>query len=226
MTKVTDDQKLMYGLEEFKMNGLTLGYIAEDSFDLNGSKGEYTPVRAAQVKGYAVKNLPKTNGTVNPTFELIQFNYENMVKVLGGRVLRKDGKVVGWAAPSALVQMQGFFEIFTDSGHVTVILSALLQGYISGTLTLTDVSRIKCELAPQQPADGSDPYLVLDAGEYTPYDADTDTAPDLSVYGSAAQEGSAQVAAGASVTVAGLGGEGIGEDEAPSAEEETTTKKE
>lgn len=170
-----DSQDLMYGLDELKCNGLTLGYIKEDSFDWGGTAGEVTPIRAAQVKGYAIKNLPKSNGTVAPTFDLIQFNYENMVKVLGGRLAKKASKVIGWVAPSKSVNIDGFFEIFTDSGQVIVIPAALVQGYIAGPLTMTETSTIKCTLNIDQPKGGGDPFAILDASEYTPYDAESDT---------------------------------------------------
>ena len=78
------EKKFMYGLDELKFNKKSLGYIEEDSFDWGGAKGEATEIRAAQKKGYPVKIIPKSNGTVKPTFDLIEFNYPNMAETMGG----------------------------------------------------------------------------------------------------------------------------------------------
>lgn len=167
-----DNQDLMYGFEEYKFNGTSLGYVAEGSFDHGGKKPEYTAIRAAQVKGYAVKNIAKTNGTIAPTFDLIQFNYPNMAKTMGGRILT-DGakKPIGWAAPSAAVLLSGYHEIFSDAGQVIVIPSGLVLGSIQGGLTLDDTSKLNLEIAIEQPAaEGVNALYILDATEYTPYD--------------------------------------------------------
>ena len=42
------EKKFMYGLDEFKFNGKSLGYIEDESFDWGGAKGETTEIRAAQ----------------------------------------------------------------------------------------------------------------------------------------------------------------------------------
>lgn len=171
-----NDKDIMYGLEEYKNNGLSLGYIAEDSFDHGGKKPEFTPIRAAQVKGYAVLNIPKTAGTMTPTFDLIQFNYPNMCRVLGGRVLmdKEKKKAVGWSSPSAAVLLKGFHEIFTDSGQVIIIPSGMVLGSIQGGLTLTDTSKLNVEIIIEQPAEENlDAIYMLDADEYTPYDKAT-----------------------------------------------------
>ena len=68
------EKKFMYGLDELLFNEKSLGYIEEDSFDWGGAKGEVTEIRAAQKKGYPVKVIPKSIGTVKPTFDLIEFN--------------------------------------------------------------------------------------------------------------------------------------------------------
>lgn len=178
-----DSQDLLYGLEELKMNGLSLGYIKDDSFDWGGSKGELTAVRAAQVKGTAIKNIPTSNGTVAPTFQLLQFNFENLAKVLGGQVVKKTiasvETVVGWMAPRKLVRLEGFFEVFSDSGQVMVFPSAIIQGNIAGPLVLTETSTIDCTLGINQPTTGESPIYMLETANYTPYDSATNTPPTL-----------------------------------------------
>lgn len=163
MTK--DEQGLMYGLDEFTFNGKSLGFIEEDSFDWGGAKGEVTEVRAAQKKGYPVKIIPKSNGTVKPAFDLIQFNYENLQTTMGGTVKKTGEVVTGWAAPSKLVTVTGPAVIRTDSGQRITIPNCLLSAYIGGNLNLTSVSKIKCELGVMEPTDGGEPFTIEDAPE-------------------------------------------------------------
>lgn len=86
-----DEQNLMFGLDEFKFNKKSLGYIEEDSFDWGGAEGEVTEIRAAQKKGYPVKIIPKSNGTIKPAFDLIQLSPENLMATMGG-ALKKTGE--------------------------------------------------------------------------------------------------------------------------------------
>lgn len=156
------ENKFMYGLDEFKFAGKSLGYIEEDSFDMGGAKGEVTEIRAAQKKGYPVKIIPKSNGTVKPTFDLIDFNYPNLVATMGGTLKGTADKPTGWAAPSKLVTITGEATIDTDSGQRITIPNCMLSAYIGGNLNLTSVSKIKCELGIMEPADGSEPFTIED----------------------------------------------------------------
>lgn len=156
-------QEMMYGLDELKFNGQSLGYIEEDSFDWGGTKGETTDIRAAQKKGYPVLIIPKSNGKIAPTFDLIQFNYENMADVMGGEVKTDaQSKPIGWAAPSRMVTISGEFTIDADSGQRITIPNAMLSAYITGSLNLSSVSKIKCELGIMEPADGGEPFTIED----------------------------------------------------------------
>lgn len=162
----------MYGFEEYKFNGTSLGYVAENSFDHGGKKPEYTAIRAAQVKGYAIKNIAKTNGTIAPTFDLIQFNYENLAKTMGGHILTDSNKKpIGWSSPNGAVLLSGYHEIFTDSGQVIVIPSGMVLGSIQGGLTLDDTSKLNLEIAIEQPADKEVKAIyIVDAKECPQYD--------------------------------------------------------
>lgn len=156
-------QNVMYGLDELKFNGKSLGYIEEDSFDWGGAKGETTEIRAAQKKGYPIFIIPKSNGKIAPTFDLIQFNYENMAEVLGGEVKTDaQGKAIGWEAPSNLVTVTGEVVIDTDSGQRITIPNTMLSSYIGGNLNLSSVSKIKCELGVMEPEDGKKPFDISD----------------------------------------------------------------
>lgn len=156
------EKKFMYGLDELKFNGKSLGYIEDESFDWGGAKGENTEIRAAQKKGYPVKIIPKSNGTVKPTFDLIEFNYENLQATMGGTVKKTGEKVTGWGAPGRLVVITGEVTIDTDSGQRITMPNCMLSAYISGPLNLTGVSKIKCELGIAEPEDGSEPFCIED----------------------------------------------------------------
>ena len=157
-----DEQNLMFGLDEFKFNKKSLGYIEEDSFDWGGAEGEVTEIRAAQKKGYPVKIIPKSNGTIKPAFDLIQLSPENLMATMGGALKKTGEKITGWTAPSKLVQVTGEAVIATDSGHRITIPNCLLSAYIGGNLNLTSVSKIKCKLSVAEPADDSAPFTIDD----------------------------------------------------------------
>lgn len=150
----------MYGLDELLFNEKSLGYIEEDSFDWGGAKGEVTEIRAAQKKGYPVKVIPKSNGTVKPTFDLIEFNYDNLMATMGGTTKKTGSDVTGWNAPSSLVTITGKVQIKTDSGQMITITNCMLSAYIGGNLNLTSVAKIKCELGIMEPSDGSAPFTI------------------------------------------------------------------
>lgn len=159
---VRDEQNLMFGLDEFKFDGKSWGFIEEDSFDWGGQEGEVTEIRAAQKKGYPVKLIPKSNGTIKPAFDLIQLSYENLAATMGGTVKKTGENATGWAAPSKLVQVTGEAVIDTDSGQRIKIPNCMVSAYIGGNLNLTSVSKIKCKLSIAEPADGSAPFSIED----------------------------------------------------------------
>lgn len=162
---VRDEQGLMFGLDEFKFDGKSWGFIEEDSFDWGGQEGEVTEIRAAQKKGYPVKIIPKSNGTIKPAFDLIQLSYENLAATMGGTVKKTGEKATGWTAPSKLVQVTGEAVIDTDSGQRITIPNCLVSAYIGGNLNLTSVSKIKCKLSIAEPADGAAPFTIEDIPE-------------------------------------------------------------
>lgn len=162
---VRDEQNLMFGLDEFKFNGKSWGFIEEDSFDWGGQEGEVTEIRAAQKKGYPVKIIPKSNGTIKPAFDLIQLSYENLAATMGGTVKKTGENATGWTAPSKLVQVTGEAVIDTDSGQRITIPNCMVSAYIGGNLNLTSVSKIKCKLSIAEPADGSAPFTIEDIPE-------------------------------------------------------------
>ena len=144
----------MYGLAAVKLDDLLLGYIEEGSFKLNGAKGEVTEINAAQKHGGPVLVIPKSNGTIAPSFDLIQMDYDNMATLMGGAVVKTGEQTTGWSAPSALVQTSGKLTIQTDSSHEIVVKKAFVSAYIDGDLSLGSVSKIKVETKALIPDDG------------------------------------------------------------------------
>lgn len=150
---------MIYGLKELRFKGKLLGYIDEESFDWGGEKGTSTQIRAAQVPGYPVKVIPKTNGTVKPKFDLINASFENMAEVLGGTVTMSETepkKAIGWKAPKQIMLIEGAFQVDTVSGHRFSMPRAVVMANTGGQLNLSSVSKINCELEIMQPLDGSE----------------------------------------------------------------------
>lgn len=78
------NKNFMYGLGAVKYKDFVVGYIEPGSFDMGGVKPESTKINAEQVPGTPVLIIPQSNGSIAPTFNVIQLNYENLHKLLGG----------------------------------------------------------------------------------------------------------------------------------------------
>ena len=69
------NSKFMYGIGAVIFDDKTIGYIEKNSFDWNGSKPEKVDVEAEQVPDAPVLTLITKNGSIAPTFNLIQLDY-------------------------------------------------------------------------------------------------------------------------------------------------------
>lgn len=165
---------LVYGLAELYKGGESLGWIEKGSFDMGGKKGEATDIFAEQIPDAPVEVIAQSNATINPTFNLIQLNFENFQKTLGGSLVTSgtgdDLKVVGWTAPEDLVQLRDEYLIKFRSGHETHIPDALLLASFGGKVTLTETTKIECELRTIKTT-GSSSYGVYEAGTITEEEA-------------------------------------------------------
>ena len=74
----------MYGVGAVKYKDFVVGYIERNSFDMGGQKPESAKIEAEQVPGTPVLIIPQSNGSIAPTFNVIQLNYENLHSLLGG----------------------------------------------------------------------------------------------------------------------------------------------
>ncbi len=168
----------MYGIGAVKYKDFIVGYIEKGSFDLGGVKPEAAKVEAEQVPGTPVLVIPQSNGNIAPTFNVIQLNYENLHRLLGGTLHYKpdDGEKqtpTGWTAPSAAMLMQGPWELALVSGQSILIPNGTLLSNLGGKLTLTETAKIECTLEVAMPEEGGQPYGVFDTAslpsEWTQY---------------------------------------------------------
>ena len=157
--------KFMYGIGSVTFNGKTIGYIEKNSFDWGGTKPEKVDIDAEQVPDAPVLTLVTKNGSIAPTFNLIQLDYENLHLALGGTLEGSEGAYTGWKAPTDLVELRGECAIELKSGQTVTIPNATLMSNLAGKLTLSEVSKIECQLSVNKPTDGSAPYEINDTKE-------------------------------------------------------------
>lgn len=144
-------KKFIYGIAVVKFNGKEIGYIEKGSWDWGGTKPEPIDVDAEQVSDAPVLTIISKNGTIAPTFNLIQLDYENMQAVLGGTLVGSAGSYTGWKAPIDLVELRGPWEIQFVSGQTMKIPNGTILANLGGKLTLTEVSKIECQLKVNKP---------------------------------------------------------------------------
>lgn len=158
-------KKFIYGIAAVYFAEALIGYIEKGSFDWGGSKPESVDVEAEQVPDAPVLTLLTKNGTISPTFNLIQLDYENLKAVLGGTLVGTEGAYTGWKAPTDLVQLSGKWTIDFVSGQTMTIPNGTILANLGGKLTLTEVSKLECQLKVNKPAEGGSPYEINDTVE-------------------------------------------------------------
>lgn len=155
-------KKFIYGIAEVIFAGFSIGFIEKGSWDWGGTKPESTDVEAEQVPDAPVLTLITKNGSISPTFNLIQLDYENIQKALGGTLVGEEGSYTGWKAPTSLVEMRGEININFVSGQTMDIPNGTMMSNLGGKLTLTEVSKLECQLKVNKPEDGGSPYEIHD----------------------------------------------------------------
>ena len=136
----------MYGVGAVKYKDFVVGYIEKNSFDMGGQKPESAKIEAEQVPGTPVLIIPQSNGSIAPTFNVIQLNYENLHSLLGGTMHYKEEDSekktpIGWTAPTAAVLLTGPWEIALVSGQSILIPNGTLLSNLGGKLTLTETAK-------------------------------------------------------------------------------------
>lgn len=185
-------QDFLYGLALMEVGDTDIGFIEEDSFDLGGQAGEATEVKASQIPGAPVLLIPKSNGTIKPTFDLIHLIYENLVRVMGGKVIKTGEKATGWEAPNKLTQVSDKVVIYTFSGHKITIPKGTITAYLGDKLTLSGVAKIKTTITP----------LAVDT-KTAPYKIENMTEDDFAKLEGQAASVAASVSAGEDLPVVG-----------------------
>lgn len=163
---MSKNKKFIYGIAAVKKGTMLIGYIEKGSWDWGGAKPESVDVEAEQVPDAPVLTLLQKNGQVSPTFNLIQLDYENLKNILGGELVKTGGsgneKVTGWKAPSSLVELRDKWTIDFVSGQTMTIPNGTILANLGGKLTLTEVSKVECQLKVNKPEDGGAPYEIND----------------------------------------------------------------
>lgn len=157
------NKNFIYGIAKVTFGDFVLGYIEKNSWEWGGSKPESVDIEAEQVPDAPVLTLLQKNAQVSPSFNLIQLNYENMVNILGGELVGTKLKPTGWKAPADLVQKSGAWKIEFVSGQIMTIPNGTILANLGGKLTLTEVSKLECQLKINKPENGGAPYGIDDA---------------------------------------------------------------
>ncbi len=156
------NKDFIYGIARVKFGNTIIGYIEKGSFDWGGTQPESVDVEAEQVPDAPVLVLLQKNGQISPTFNMIQLNYEQLQKLLGGTLVGTSGNYTGWKAPTGLVQLSGEWSIDFVSGQTMTIPNGQMLSNLSGKLSLTEVSKLECRLKVMKPASGGVPYEIND----------------------------------------------------------------
>lgn len=156
------NKDFMYGIGKFSIDDFEVGYIEKGSFDFGGKEPESVDIEAEQVPDAPVLSLAQKNGSIEPSFNIIQLDYKNLHEVLGGELIGSEGNYTGWKAPAELIDKSGKCVIDLVSGQRVTIPNGKVLANLSGKLTLTEVAKIAVKLKVQKPADGGAPYTVTD----------------------------------------------------------------
>ena len=159
------DKKFIYGLARLKKGNKTMGYIEKGSWDWGGTKSEPVDVDAEQVPNAPVLTLISKVGTISPTFNLIQLDYEAFHEVLGGELVGEAGTYTGWKAPTNVVLLTDEWSIDFVSGQTMTIPNGTILANLGGKLTISEVSKLECQLKINMPSDGGAPYEINDTVE-------------------------------------------------------------
>ena len=83
--------------------------------------------------------------------------------MLGGTLVGSAGSYTGWKAPTDLVELRGPWEIQFVSGQTMKIPNGTIMSNLGGKLTLTEVSKLECQLKVNKPEEpDTAPYEIND----------------------------------------------------------------
>lgn len=156
------NKNFIYGIAVVKFDDAKIGWIEKGSWDWGGTKPESVDVEAEQVPDAPVLTLLQKNGQISPTFNIIQMDYKNIHAVMGGTLVGEENAPTGWKAPTDLVQKSGNWTIDFVSGQTMTIPNGTILANLGGKLTLTEVSKLECQLKINKPEGGASPYEIND----------------------------------------------------------------
>lgn len=156
------NKNFIYGIAVVKFGELLIGWIEKGSWDWGGTKPESVDVEAEQVPDAPVLTLLQKNAQISPTFNIIQMDYKNIHAVMGGTLVGAEAAPTGWKAPTDLVQKSGPWTIDFVSGQTMTIPNGTILANLGGKLTLTEVSKLECQLKINKPEEGGSPYEIND----------------------------------------------------------------
>lgn len=159
------NENFIYGIAVVKFEDFIIGWIEKGSWDWGGTKPESVDIEAEQVPDAPVLTLLQKNGQIAPTFNLIQLNYKNIHAVMGGTLVGGEDAPTGWNAPTELVQKSDKWTVDFVSGQRMTIPNGTIAANLGGKLTLTEVSKIECQLKVNKPTDGTSPYSITNPAE-------------------------------------------------------------
>ena len=85
----------------------------------------------------------------------------------GGELIGSSGNYTGWKAPTELVELTDKWEIDFVSGQTMTIHNGTILANLGGKLTLSEVSKLECQLKVNMPSDGNTPYEIKDTVKTT-----------------------------------------------------------
>ena len=156
------NKNFIYGIAKVTFENKEIGYIEKGSWEWGGTKPESVEVEAEQVPDAPVLTLLQKNGMISPSFSLIKLDYASLQQVLGGTTTGTTPNFTAWNAPTSLIQLSGEWKINFVSGQTMTIPNGTLIANLGGKLTLTEVSKVECQIKVNKPEGNAAPYSIAD----------------------------------------------------------------
>lgn len=163
---MAENDGLVYGLNELKVDGKTIGWLSDAGLQPAGTAASKTEIFAAQVKDGPIKTLKTNAGKKAFSGVLIQLVPQNLVDLIGGEYESQKG----YMAPDNWELLNKKVDIKCDSGHTLRIFQADITGddFANG-VNSSNLLGIAFTIEIKKPADGPrwqlfDPGVDPDAG--------------------------------------------------------------
>lgn len=155
------NKNFIYGIAAVRFGSTVIGYIEKGSWDWGGQKGEQQDIYAEQLPDAPVLTLQSSPSTIKPTFSLVQLDYAGIASVMGGTLVGTAPNYTGWRAPQSAASKSGEWWVDFVSGQSLHIPDGTVTANLAGKLTLTEVSKIECQIGINHTGEGA-PYEIVD----------------------------------------------------------------